>query len=51
MYFNDGEKEPELWAPAGPPPQEHFVPPLPRKASQVFFLAVQNSSIGDLVTH
>jgi len=29
-------KEPELWAPAGPPPQEHFAPPpLSRKNSQV----------------
>ena len=30
------KKEPELWAPAGPPPQEHFAPPpLSRKNSQV----------------
>jgi len=28
-------QEPELWAPAGPPPQEHFAPPLSRKSSQV----------------
>ena len=38
MYSNDVVKEPELWAPAGPPPQEHFAPPLSRKSSQVFFL-------------
>ena len=35
--FNSDEKEPELWAPAGPPPQEHFAPPLSRKTSQVSF--------------
>jgi len=28
-------QEPELWAPAGPPPQEHFAPPPSRKSSQV----------------
>ena len=39
-------KEPELWAPAGPPPQEHFAPPLSRKTSQVFlkYENIQNFS-------
>ena len=45
MYFND--KEPELWAPAGPPPQEHFAPPLSRKTSQVFCLIVIYDSTGE----
>ena len=41
--FHSDEKEPELWAPAGPPPQEHFAPPLSRKTSQVSFEQMKSS--------